>query len=337
MNIAVDVMGGDNAPGAIIEGAASAAREFNNIKLILIGQQDLITEELNKYNPICKKMEVVNADQVIGMHEAPSRALRKKKKSSIYIGSKMVKDKQADAFISAGNTGAVMASGLLNIGRLPGIKRPSIATIFPSESGKTLVLDSGANVDSKPENLLQFSLMGQLYAQRLLGKKNPRIGLLSIGEEKKKGNQLTSSTYELMENEARITNFIGNVEGRDIFNGTCDIIICDGFIGNIVLKTTEGVASFLLDLFKDAFTENILTKIGTFLLKSQLEDIKKTVDYRHYGGAPLLGVKGVVIISHGNSDAIAIHNAISVAQQTIEKEVVKDIEVIINREGELND
>ena len=332
-------MGGDNAPDAVIKGALNALHNNTNLDIILVGKSKIIKDKLNTYNKNnIERIAIMDAPEVIDMGEKPLKALRKKKKSSIYIGSKLVKEKKADAFISAGSTGAVMASGLLNIGRIKEIKRPSIATIFPSSSGKTLVMDAGANVDSKPVNLQQFAVMGQIYANKMFNIENPRVGLLNIGEEEKKGNKLTTEAYQLLKKDNRLENFIGNIEGRDIFNGTCDVVICDGFIGNVVLKTTEGIASYLLHLFKNAFKENIITKIAGLMVKPYLKKIKEKVDYRQYGGAPLLGVNGVVIISHGSSDDFAIENAISVAIDTDEKNIVKIIKEKkkTNREGEAN-
>ncbi len=336
MRIVVDAMGGDHAPEEIIAGAVKALELKNELNLILIGKSDIINPILAEQEYDQGRIEVVNASQAIKMDESPTTALRKKKDSSIYKGTMMVKDKKAEAFVSAGNTGAVMASGLFNIGRIEGIKRPAIATIFPSVQGQTLVIDAGANTDSAPENLLQFALMGQIYARFVLGVKDPELGLLNIGEEKKKGNKLTAATYELLENDSRIENFVGNVEGRDIFNGRCDVVICDGFVGNIVLKTTEGVASYFFQLLKEALTRNIVTKTGALLIKSHLKEMLDSVDYRQYGGAPLLGVDGVVIISHGSSDATAFYNAIKVAMNTVEQDVINLIKDVIDRDGEIN-
>ena len=337
INIAVDVMGGDNAPEEIIKGALKAVSESKDANLLLVGKSDIICKQLKTADFSEEKVEIIDAPEVINMKDSPSKSLRKKKKSSINIGTRLIKENRAGAFISAGNTGAVMAAGLLNIGRLSGIKRPAIGTFIPSHKGKTLVMDAGANVDSKPLNLLQSSLMGQLYARLILNKNNPKIGLLSIGEEEEKGNKLTTETYKLINNDVRITNFIGNVEGRDVFNGSCDVIICDGFTGNIVLKTTEGAASFVLDNLKEAFTSNFLTRIGAFLLKSRLKNIKQNLDYRQYGGAPLLGLQGPVIISHGSSDAVAIYNAVLLAKKIVKNNVIKEIEKIIHKEGEKNE
>ncbi len=334
IKIAIDVMGGDKAPKAIISGALKAIDSFDDLNLILIGKHDIIKNNLNKNEySNHQRLEIENASDIVGMEDSPSKSIRKKKNSSIYIGTSLVNENKADAFISAGNTGAVMAASLLNIGRIAGIKRPSIATVFPSISGKTLVMDAGANVDSKAKNLLQFAIMGQIYYENIFNKKDPYLGLLSIGEEKQKGNKLTAETYELLENDNRITNFCGNVEGRDIFNKTCDIVICDGFTGNIVLKTSEGAIFYIMDLFKNLFKRNIMTKLGAVLIKPFLKSVKNKIDYRQYGGAPLLGINGVVIISHGSSDEVAITSAIKVARDTVNKNVVNLIEDKISEVG----
>src|SRR6056297_3632221 len=315
LKIAVDAMGGDKAPEEIIKGVVSAVNQFDDIKCIL--------NEL-AYNE--NSIEVVEAKQTVTMKDKPSRVLRRKKDSSLVVGTNLVKENKAEALISAGNTGAVMAAGIFNIGRVSEVKRPPIATIFPSKIGKTVVLDAGANVDSKPQHLIQFAIMGQIYAEQVLNINNPRVGLLSIGEEKEKGNKLNTETYEMLEKEDRVSNFIGNVEGRDIFNGSCDVIVCDGFVGNIVLKTTEGVASYVFDLLKDTLTSSLKAKIGALLLKEELNQMKDKVDYRQYGGAPLLGLNGLVIISHGSSDEQAIYSAIKVAREAIINNVVEIIE-----------
>jgi glycerol-3-phosphate acyltransferase PlsX len=334
MKIVIDVMGGDQPPGEIIKGVERAYEKLDNIELILVGKNDIMSREIAKYNLPSDKCQFITATQTVEMNESPAKALRKKKDSSINVGTNLVKENKAKAFISAGNTGAVMAAGLFNIGRLSGIKRPSIATLFPSATGRTLVMDAGANMDCSPENLLQFAIMGQIQAQNVLNIKSPRIGLLNVGEEEKKGNKLTKNTYELINEDKRVNNFIGNVEGRDIFNGNCDVIICDGFVGNVVLKTTEGAASFMFDLLKENLKTDMRSKLGALLLKPYLKNLQTRLDYRQYGGAPLLGINGVVIISHGSSDATAIYNAIKVAKETVDENVVNLIKNEINKDGE---
>jgi glycerol-3-phosphate acyltransferase PlsX len=323
MRIALDAMGGDHAPGKIISGAIKASNLFPDITIILVGKEDVIKRELSEHQYNEKQIELLHADEIIGMGETPARAIRSKKDSSIVRGLELVKEKKADAFISAGNTGAVMAGSLFKIGRIKGLNRPSILINFPSVNGQTIVMDNGANADCKPENLLEFAIMGQVYARQITGIAEPRVGLLSIGEEKEKGNQLVKEAHELFEKDSRIINFIGNVEGRDIFNGNCDLVICDGFVGNVVLKTTEGVASLMFKLLKDALTCNFRAKLGALLLKPYLKVLKDKTDYRQYGGAPLLGINGVVIISHGSSDEVAIMNAIKAARKTVQEKIVE--------------
>ena len=326
LRIVIDAMGGDQAPEEIVKGVVDAVNEFSDLTCILTGKEGKINRILDNYEFRENSIEVVDASQIVTMSDKPSEVLRKKKDSSLIVGTNLVKDNKAEALISAGNTGAVMASGIFNIGRVSEVKRPPIATVFPSKIGKTIVLDAGANVDSNPQHLIQFAIMGQIYAEQVLNINNPRVGLLSIGEEKEKGNKLNKNTYEMMEEENEINNFIGNVEGRDIFKGNCDVVVCDGFVGNIVLKTTEGVASFVFDLLKDTLTKNLKSKLGALLLKDELKKMKEKVDYKQYGGAPLLGLQGLVIISHGSSDAQAIFSAIKVAREAIQNNVVKIIE-----------
>ncbi|MGM0410124.1 MAG: phosphate acyltransferase PlsX [Bacillota bacterium] len=334
MNIVVDAMGGDNAPQEIVKGAVNACKNKEGFAITLVGKNELIENELNKFENFDKnRIKIKNAREVITMNDSPARALRKKKDSSLSVASKMIANNEGDALISAGNTGAVMSAGLFNIGRLSGIKRPSISTLFPAENGYTLLMDAGANTDSDPENLIQFAVMGDIYARKIMNIDNPKIGLLSIGEEEKKGNDLVKKTHKLLKKDKRISNFIGNVEGRDVFNDKADIIICDGFVGNVVLKTTEGAASFMFDLLKEAFTKNFLSKLGAAALKPQLKEMMKKLDYKQYGGAPLLGINGIAIISHGSSDETAIVNAINVAIDAVENNIVNLIEKEINKDG----
>ncbi|SJZ55074.1 phosphate acyltransferase PlsX [Selenihalanaerobacter shriftii] len=334
MRIAVDVMGGDHGPGEIIKGAVQALPELSG-KVVLVGPTEIIKDELSSHKYNTNKLDIEEAPEVIEMGESPTKALRKKKKSSIVVGANLVRKGKADALVSAGSTGAVMAAGLLKVGRIKGVKRPAISTVMPALKGETLVLDVGANVDSKPENLVQYALMGNVYAEQILHKPEPKVGLLSVGEEEKKGNELTKGSHKLLKNLD--INFIGNVEGRDIFAGDCDVVVCDGFVGNIVLKTAEGLGNALFKMLKSELDESMLAKVGALLMKSGLKNLKKKMDYAEYGGAPLLGVNGVVIISHGSSKSKAIKNAIQVAQESIKKQVVSRIKENINeRTGEIN-
>ncbi|GAB6098483.1 phosphate acyltransferase PlsX [Halanaerocella petrolearia] len=328
MKIAVDAMGGDDAPFEIVKGAVQASSDIKG-KIILLGDQEVIKEELNKYNHQSDKLEIYHTSQVINMDDSPSRALRRKKDSSVVVGAQLVEQDKVDAFVSAGNTGAVMTASTLKIGRIEGVKRPAIATVFPGFRGETLVLDVGANADSKPEHLVQQAQMGHIYATEVLHKSNPKLGLLSIGEEKKKGNQLTKAVYPELEDIDNI-NFIGNVEGRDIFTGEYDIIVTDGFVGNVVLKTAEGLSSVILKSIKEEIESDLRSKIGGFLLEPALNRIKKKMDPTEYGGARLLGVDGITIIGHGSSNAKAIVNAIKTAEESIEVELIDLIKQNIN-------
>lgn len=329
--IAVDVMSGEKEAEELIKGALRAVKEEAEIELTLIGNYDIISRELAETDYSSKRVKIEKADQVITMTESPIKALRKKKNSTVNVGSKLLKKSKIDAFISPGNTGSVLAASLLRVGRIKGISRPPIAIQFPAVNGSTLILDNGANTDCSPQNIQQFALMGQLYAENIMKIKNPKVGLLNIGEEKTKGNNLSKESFKILNSDPRIKNFIGNVEGRDIFTDKCDIVVTDGFVGNVVLKTTEGAASFFLDLLKKSFKTNLRSKIAAFLLKPYLKKMLKKIDYRQYGGAPLLGVEGVVIISHGSSDNTAIYNAVKTAQKIIKEDIVSLIKTEIEK------
>ncbi|MFC1484916.1 phosphate acyltransferase PlsX [bacterium] len=321
--IAIDVMGGDNPPSTIIEGAVQAARE-SNVSIILVGLKEIIKAELRKYNDAKElSISICNAEQVIEMHESPAQACKLKRNSSVMICAGLVGERQADAYISAGNSGATMTSSLLKLKRIGGVKRPAIATLMPTLLGKTVIIDSGANVDSKAEHLFQFASMGSIYAKAVLNKKNPKVGLLTIGEEDKKGNELTLKTFELLKNSN--LNFVGNIEGQDIHSGKCDVVICDGFVGNIVLKLSEGAASLIIEFFKRAIKKTFIRKIGAILMLRVLADLKMKLDPNEYGGAPLLGTKGVTVICHGSSDSKGIKNAVKVAVKYIANDINKAI------------
>ncbi len=322
MRIAVDAMGGDFAPEAIVEGTIQAAEEFG-FHLILVGQEERVHEELAKYQTDHLSIEVQHASEVVDMHDLPSFALRRKKGSSLHLAIDMVKQGEVDAAISAGNTGAAMAIGKLACRMLDGIDRPALATILPNMSGLTVLIDVGANVDCKPLHLLQFAVMGHAYAKEVYGIAEPRIGLLSIGEEESKGNILTKEVFEPLSHGP--LHFIGNAEGRDVFNGRVDVVVCDGFIGNVVLKVSESLAKNIGKLLKEGFTRNWRTKLGYLLVKPEMEAMKRRVDYQEYGGAPLLGLNGVVIVSHGSSKARAIKNAIRVAAESVNQHLNEHI------------
>ena len=323
MKIAVDAMGGDYAPHEIIKGVIAAVDEYN-VEIILVGNEQQIKKELNKYTIKEDRITIVDASDVVEMGEAPVTAIRKKPNSSIMVATDLVKNKKAEAIISAGNTGAAMAAAKLRLRSIKGIERPAIAAVLPTETGHTLLLDVGANVDCKPKHLLHFALMGSIYVQEIWGIKSPRIGLLNIGEEEGKGNDLSNLSYEIL--KLSNLNFVGNIEGRDITRGKADVIVCDGFVGNVVLKFGEGLAGSIFHLIKAGIGNSFLAKIGSFLMASVFKNLKKTTDYTEYGGAPLLGVNGVAIISHGSSKEKAIKNAIRVAKESIENRIVERIE-----------
>lgn len=303
-------MGGDHAPVAIVEGAVEAARE-HGIEVVLVGDEGSISRELSKYNITNLSLSLRHASQTIEMDDSPSTPLRKKKDSSIRVATEMVKRREASAIISAGHTGATMATALYILGPLPGVERPAIATFLPTLKGVSIMLDVGATVDCKPIHLLQFALMGDIYCKEILGKEEPRVGLLSIGEEDIKGNELTRESFKLLKNID--FNFIGNVDGKDVFAGKADVIVCDGFIGNIALKISEGLADAISRMLKREIADASSGKFGYFLLKSAFKNFRKRTDYSEYGGAPLLGVNGICIIGHGRSSSKAIKNAIQVA------------------------
>ncbi|HIE30014.1 TPA: phosphate acyltransferase PlsX [Candidatus Poribacteria bacterium] len=325
MKIAIDAMGGDRAPQNVIEGAILAAREYK-VNTIFVGQPEAIEQELKKHRNLSDiKYDIIPASQVIEMNEHPVEALRKKRDSSISVAARLIKSGDAEAVVSAGSTGAAMAAAKIILGPLRGIKRPAIATTLPnSNANVTVVIDAGANVDCDPVNLVEFAIMGQVYAEDILGNKPARVGLLSIGAEKTKGNKITFETYGLL-SEAPI-NFIGNVEGRDVVNGTVDVVVCDGFVGNILLKIAEGMADMIMDAMRTEFSRNIIAQFSALLTKPTLRRFKKRFDYSEYGGAPLLGVKGTFIIAHGGSSANAIKNAVRVAKESVTQNVNAHIE-----------
>ena len=330
MRIAVDAMGGDYAPEAIVEGAVQAAEEYG-FTIILVGQEDRVRQELAKYKTDHLSIEVRHAPDIVEMHDLPSVALRRKKESSLHKAIYMTKNGEADAAVSAGNTGAGMAIAKVACRMLEGVERPALATVIPNVNGYMVLIDVGANVDCKPMHLLQFAVMGHVYAQSVVGIENPRIGLLSVGEEDSKGNTLTKEVFEPL-SQSKL-NFIGNAEGRDVFNGRMDVIVCDGFIGNVVLKVSESLAKTMGLFMKDAFSKNWRTKLGYLLVKPGIEEMKTRMDYEEYGGAPLLGINGVVIISHGSSKARATKNAIRVAAESVSHHINDQIVEIMNASG----
>lgn len=325
LKIAIDAMGGDYAPATVIEGALSALRESNNrFEIVFVGDERKIKEELKKHDTIGLNFSIVDAPQVIGMDDIPTIALRKKKNSSIVVGMKLHSDGKVDAFASAGNTGAVLTAATFILGRIEGISRPTIGSVFPTEEGnKSIMLDVGANVDCKPHHLFEFAVMGSIYSNVILGQKNPKVALLNIGEESTKGGDTVLQAYRLL-SESKL-NFIGNVEGRDILLGKADVIVCDGFVGNIVLKFAESVLGVLKRKLRNYAVKNIFRKLTFGFLARGLRKALKEFDYQEYGGVPFLGVNGVAIIGHGSSSAIAIKNMIYRAEETVQKNVNQKI------------
>jgi glycerol-3-phosphate acyltransferase PlsX len=320
IRVALDAMGGDYAPHAVVQGAALAWQEARDeIELILVGDKGQITSEISNLGVPVPPFDIRHAPEAIAMGEQAMEVMRRKKGSSIAVGMNLLKEKKVDAFVSGGNTGAVMATALLKLGRIEGVSRPAIASCLPSEKGIVVVLDVGANAECKPHNLYQFALMGSIYCNYVLEVKKPKIGLLSIGQEQTKGNELILDTHKLLSRSP--LNFVGNVEGRDVLKGTCDVVVCDGFVGNIVLKFAESIDGFLVSLVRKRVKESLLFRLGAFLLKISLRDLKKSLDYAEYGGAPLLGVDGVCIICHGESSPKAISNAIKLAHNMVKNEL----------------
>lgn len=322
MKIAVDAMGGDYAPLEIVRGALKAAQAWPEIKIILVGRKDDIIDHIPE-KKISENIGFYECSEVIEMNEHPAAAIKKKKDASIVVATRLVKEGEADALVSAGSTGAQMAAALLGLGRIKGIQRPAICTVLPTLQGGKLLLDVGANPDAKPENLLQYAMMGSIYAENVLGINNPKVALLNIGSEEGKGNELVQAAYALLKTAS--LNFIGNIEGRDVPNGNADVIVCDAFVGNIVLKSFEGLSSALFQLIKEKITATTSRKIGAMLVKPGLKEIAKQMDYAEYGGAPLLGVNGTSIICHGSSKEKAIYNAIRVAKECVNEKIIQRI------------
>ena len=323
--IAVDAMGTDRAPKPEVEGAILAVRQ-HDVQIVLVGPVDQIRAELRQHASVPREaVHIVPATEVIGMHEKAAQAVRAKRDSSMRVGLRLVREGKASGFITAGNTGAAMASAKMVLGTLPGVHRPALAVVFPTaKSTASIMLDVGANVDSKPQHLEQWAVMGGIYFRSIFGEENPRVGLLSIGEEESKGNELTRRAHQLFKQLP--LNFVGNVEGRDLYNGNVDVIVCDGFIGNVALKVSEGLAEMVRDTLKESLNATLTRQVGFLLARRAFEDFKKRLDYSEYGGAPMLGIKGVCMVSHGSSNARAIKNAIRVAAEFVELDVNAKIE-----------
>ncbi|MGI6686201.1 MAG: phosphate acyltransferase PlsX [Bacillota bacterium] len=331
MKIAIDAMGGDHAPEEIIKGAIDAAKAYPDTELILVGQESVVQESLRKnVSEMPPNIRIHHASEVMEMDESVEN-LRKKRDSSIWVATQLVKDALADAVVSAGSTAAQMATATLLLKRIKGIDRPAISTVYPTLKGGKVILDIGANTNIEPKQLVQFALMGKTYAEVILKINNPRVALLSNGTEEAKGNELVVEAHQLLKNAD--LNFIGNIEGRDIPAGDYDVVVCDGFVGNVVLKLSEGLGQALFTLLKQEFTKDLRGKLGAALLMPGLKNIKKMMDYAEVGGAPLLGVKGVSIICHGSSKARAIHNAVRVARECVAGRFIEQVETSIHGEG----
>ena len=302
-------MGGDNAPGEIVKGAVEAIQAEKKIKVYLVGKEEQIKAELSRYTYPEEQVEVVNATEVIAMAEPPVAAIRSKKDSSIVKGLYMVREGRCDAFVSAGSTGAVLAGGQVIVGRSKGVERPPLAPLIPTEKGASLLIDCGANVDAKPSQLVQFAKMGSIYMENVMGIKNPRVGIVNIGAEEEKGNALVKETFPMLK-ECSDINFIGSIEARDIPAGAADVVVCEAFVGNVVLKLYEGVGATLIKKVKGGMMVNLRSKIGALLVKPALKQTLKAFDLEQYGGAPLLGLKGLVVKTHGSSKAVEIKNTI---------------------------
>ena len=324
MKIILDGMGGDNAPFSVVEGAVLASRETQH-HICIIGQEELIIPELKKYKYESEKISVINATQVISNDDAPVRAVRSKKDSSIVKGINMVKNGEGDIFISAGSTGALLAGGLFILGRIQGIDRPALASVYPIVGGiPSLLVDAGANADCKPNNVLEFGRMGNIYMEKVIRRKDPKVGLVNIGAEAAKGSTLTKAAYDLLEQSH--LNFIGNVEAREVPKGACDVIVTDGFTGNVLLKLTEGLAWNILQVIKKKFTDGVKAKLGAALLIDKMTELKQEFDYSEYGGAPILGVRGPIVKMHGSSNANAVKNTILKGIPYVSENVVDTIQ-----------
>lgn len=329
IRIAVDAMGGDNAPGAVVEGCIQALRERADISVILAGQSQAIEPLLAGAGDVRVRIEILEAPDVITMHEAPVMAVRRKPNSSMVKALDAVKSGDAQACVSAGSTGALLAGGMFRVGRIRGIERPALASIIPSTNKPYILLDCGANADCRPEYLVQFAMMGSIYMEKVKGYSNPRVALVNIGSESEKGNELSKATYPMLEQSG--LNFTGNIEPRDIPAGAADVVVADGFTGNVVLKLTEGLASMLLGMIKTELMSSTVTKVGAALSKPAFRKVKKRMDYTEEGGAPLLGVKGAVIKAHGSSNATAIKNALFQAARMIDGDIVNIIETQVGK------
>ena len=335
VNVALDAMGGDNAPGAIVQGAVDAVKASKEIKVFLVGKEELIRQELSAYSYGENRIEVVDAREVIEMAEPPVMAISKKKDSSIVRAMQLVKEGICDAFVSAGSTGAILVGGQLVVGRIKGVERPPLAPLIPTLKGASLLVDCGANVDARPSHLVQFAKMGSVYMENVLGITNPKVAIVNIGAEEEKGNALVKETFPLLK-EASGINFIGSIEARDIPQGYADVIVCEAFVGNVILKLYEGVGSTLIQTVKQGMMTSLRSKIGALLVKPALKESLKSFQLEEHGGAVLLGLKGLVVKTHGSSKAVEIKNTILQCQTFKDQEINEKIKKVIVKETEYN-
>jgi len=328
MPIVLDAMGSDNFPLPEVEGAFQAA-ELLDIKILLVGQEERIRPLLEN-QPRDPRVELIHAPEILEMGDKPARSARRKSDNSMAVGMDLVKEGRAEAFVTAGNTGGAMANGLFRLGRIPGVKRPALTTVMPTRNGFAVAVDIGANVDCKPRYLLQFGIMGSIYAEKMLGIRNPRVALLSNGEEEGKGNQLVKEAFSLFKDSS--LNFIGNAEPKELFGGDADVVVSDGFTGNVLIKTSESVSRLLLDVMKEELTASLRTKIGAVLAMPAFKNIRKLLDPRQIGAAPLLGIDGLVFVGHGRSDSLAIVNSLKAAKQAIDAQLLPSLKEAIQNQ-----
>ena len=331
--VALDAMGGDNAPAEVVKGAVDAVNKRNDIKIFLIGQKVPVERELSLYTYPKEQIEIVDAPEVIEMAEPPVVAIRRKKQSSIVVGMNMVKNKEADAFVSAGSSGAVLVGGQVIVGRIKGIQRPPLAPLIPTERGVSLLIDCGANVDARSSHLVQFAKMGSIYMEHVVGVKNPKVGIVNIGAEEEKGNALVKETFPLLKQCGDI-NFTGSIEAREIPAGACDVVVCEAFVGNVILKLYEGVGSVMIKKIKEGLKSDVKTAVGGMLIKPALKKTLKSFDASQYGGAPLLGLKGLVVKTHGSAKAEEVEHSVYQCVQFKQQRISEKIEMAIHKNEE---
>ena len=334
VNVAVDAMGGDNAPTEIVKGAVEAVNADKRVKVFLVGKEPVIREELKAYTYDAEQLEVVHAEEVIETAEPPVMAIRRKKDSSIVKAMYMVKNGECDAFVSAGSTGAVLVGGQVIVGRIRGVERPPLAPLIPTENGVSLLLDCGANVDARPSMLVQFAKMGSVYMESVMGVKNPKVGIVNIGAEEEKGNALVKETFPLLK-QCDDIHFTGSIEAREIPAGACDVVVCEAFVGNVILKLYEGVGSVMIRKIKGGLMTDLRTKLGALLIKPALKKTLKSFDASEYGGAPLLGLKGLVVKTHGSAKAIEVEHSIDQCVQFKQQHISEKIEKAIHKNDEM--